>query len=256
MFGRVRVGRGPDAVAESVAARGYWKPRRRRPFPDPAHRTGRAVCPHPALGRVSHQGMRRRAQRNAPKLDHSQFPVDLLSGKALRPSRGDLVPAWPWCRVPLGVSGALVEVPGSRQSPAPRLGEAHPEPGSLPSLSVVLSDRSQRYCGPLRRPGRLPSRRRGEGRDPSPPWGSRVALGSVPTCHAPYPGERLSGPRSVARAESSGLPGYSGRSALASSLSRPARASHVLRPVGLPIRPWRTDVPWASTHWLPVASPR
>ncbi len=193
---------------------------------------------------------------NAPKLEHPQLPEYPRRGEALRPSRGDLVPAWPGSTVPLGVSGASVELPGSRQSPAPRLVEARPEPGSLPSPLVVWSRRSERYCGPLRLPGRLPSRGRGEGRDPSPPWVSRVALGSVPTCHAPYPGERLSGPRSVARAESSGLPGYSGRSALASSLSRPARASHVLRPVGLQIRPWRTDVPRASASWLPFSPPR
>ncbi len=127
-----------------------------------------------------------------------------------------------------------MELPGSRQSPAPRLGEARPEPGSLPSPSVMWSEGYQRYCGPLRRPARLPLPSGSEGRDPSPPWASRVALGSVPRCHAPSPGERLSGPWSVARAESSGLPSYSGRSALASSLSRPTRASPVLRPVGLP----------------------
>jgi hypothetical protein len=107
-------------------------------------------------------------------------------------------------------------------------------------------------CGPLRLPGLPPSRGGGEGRDPSQPWVSRVALGSVPPCHAPSPGERLSGPGSVARAASRGLPGYSGRSALAASLSRPARASHVLRPVGLPIRPRRTHVPGASPSRLPL----
>jgi len=260
-FSRVRVGRGPAAVAESVAARGYWKPRQRRPFPDPAHRTGRAVFPHPALGRVSHRGMRKRPQMKAPKLEHPQLPEPPRRGEALRPSRGDLVPAWPGCTVPLGVSGASVELPGSRQSPAPRLGEARPEPvrqRRIPSPLVVLSRRSARYCGPLRLPGRLPSQRRGEGRDPSPPWVSRVALGSVPTCHAPYPGERPRPPRSVPRTASSGLPGYSGRSALASSLSRPARASHVLRPVPPAggIRPWRTQVPRASASWLPFSPPR
>jgi len=29
------------------------------------------------------------------------------------------LPAWPWCTAPLGAAGALVELPGSRQSPAP-----------------------------------------------------------------------------------------------------------------------------------------
>src|SRR5574342_297207 len=92
VFSRVKAGRGPDAVPESVAARGYWRPRRdNRPFPTPAHRTVRAIFPHTALGRVSHQGMRRRAQMEAPQLEHAHFPEDLLSGEALRPSRGDLM---------------------------------------------------------------------------------------------------------------------------------------------------------------------
>jgi hypothetical protein len=43
---RVKVRRGPAAVPESVAARGYWRPRQRRPVPNPAHRTGRADFPH------------------------------------------------------------------------------------------------------------------------------------------------------------------------------------------------------------------
>jgi hypothetical protein len=60
---RVKVGRGPARVPESVAARDYWRPRRgTRPFPTPAHRTVHAVFPHTALGRVSHLGMRRRRQ--------------------------------------------------------------------------------------------------------------------------------------------------------------------------------------------------
>jgi hypothetical protein len=107
------------------------------------------------------------------------------------------------------------------------------------------------HCGPLRRPEPPPSYRWGERRDPSRPWVSRVALGSVPTCHAPYPGERPHGHRSVAPMRSSGLPCFSGRSALATSLSRPARASHTLRPVGLQTHPWWASVPWASTSWLP-----
>src|SRR4030065_47631 len=37
----------------------------------PPHRTGRAVFPHPALGRVSHPGMRRRLTMTAPELTHS-----------------------------------------------------------------------------------------------------------------------------------------------------------------------------------------
>ncbi len=202
----------------------------REPFPDPAHRTGRAVFPHPALGRGSHPGMHRRPQRAA------ESAASRATGPGARP-------AWPWRTAPRGAAGALVGFAGSRQSPAPELVEAPPEPGPLPSPGVMLSPGSKRYYGPLRRPPRPPSMRGDAGRDPAPRWASRVALDAVPTCHAPYPGERSCRPRSVARAGSGGLPCFEGRSALTTCLSRPARASHVLRPVGLPIRPWRTRVP-------------
>src|SRR3972149_2435984 len=86
---------------------------------------------------------------------------------------------------------------GSRQSPTPWPVETHPEPGRLPSPPVLLSDRSQRYYAPLRHPPPSPPIRGGEGRTPSRRWASRVAPCSVPTCHAPYPGERSRGHRSV-----------------------------------------------------------
>jgi hypothetical protein len=124
----------------------------------------------------------------------------------------------------------------------------------IPSPRVVLSRGSERYCGPPRLPGPPPSHGWGEGRDPSPPWVSRVALGSVPTCHAPYPGERLRSHRSVAPTESGGLPCPKSRSTLTTSLSRLAQASHVLRPVPPAggIRPRRTHVPRASAIRLPL----
>ena len=134
------------------------------------------------------------------------------AGRSDRP-----VPAWPWCTAPLGVAGASVELPGSRQSLA--------EP-------------------------------RSEGRDPPRRWASRVAPCSLPTCHAPYPGERSHRYWSVAQARSHGLPRNSGGSALTTSLSRPARASHVLRPVGLQTHPWWTDVPRASASQSPSLLPR
>ena len=168
----------------------------------PPHRTGRAVFPHPALGRVSHPGMRRRLTMTAPELTHSQPPEHHVCVVALCPARRDLVPlpAWPWCTAPLGAAGALVELLGSRQSPTPWPVETHPEPGRLPSPPVLLSDRSKRYYAPLRRPPPPPRPCSVEGRDPSQSWASRVAPCSVSTCHAPYPGERSRGHRSVAPA--------------------------------------------------------
>src|SRR3972149_4334122 len=58
----------------------------------PPHRTGRAVFPHPALGRVSHPGMRRWRKMKAPKLEYAQLSEDDVRGEALRPSRRNLVP--------------------------------------------------------------------------------------------------------------------------------------------------------------------
>jgi len=162
----------------------------------------------------------------------------------------------PWCTAPLGAAGALEELRGSRQSPAPWLVEAHPEPGRLPSPPVFLSDGSKRYCAPLRHPALLPPKVGSEGRDPSQRWASRVALCPVPTCHAHYPGERFRGHRSVAPTESFGLPCPACRSALTTSLSRLARASHALQPVGLQTHPQWANVPRASAIRSPSSPPR
>ncbi len=86
------------------------------PFLVPAHRTGRDHFGHPALGRVS------------------------------RAAFAD--PAWPSRIAPVGASGVLRGLLGSRQSPSPRLVRARPEPGPLPSTGVT---QLHRYYGPLRR---------------------------------------------------------------------------------------------------------
>src|SRR3954464_6357770 len=71
--------------------------------------------------------------------------------------------------------------------------------------------------------------------DGSPP----ITRLTLPTCRAHYP----DGPKrvrlSVASPFHSGLPRYSGGSASMTSLSRPAQASHTLRPAGLLNRPRR-----------------
>src|SRR5262249_47489815 len=153
-------------------------------------------------------------------------------------------------------AGASVELSGSRQSPAPWPVETHPEPGSLPSPPVLLSGRSERYCGPLRHPALLLPPSKNESRDPSQFWVSRVAPCSVSTCHAHYPGGRPRRHWSIAPAASSGLPCSNGRSALTTSLSRPARASLTLRPVDSQTHPWWADVPRASAIRLPSSPPR
>lgn len=69
-----------------------------------------------------------------------------------------------------------------------------------------------------------------------PPPITRLTL---PTCRAHYPGGSEQVQVSVASPSNSGLPRYSGGSASATSLSRPAQASHTLRPAGLLNRPRR-----------------
>ena len=61
VVGEVESGGGavPGAGLVSVAARGYWRPRQSGPFPPPAHRTGRALLTHPALGLDSRRAFER-----------------------------------------------------------------------------------------------------------------------------------------------------------------------------------------------------
>src|SRR6266849_9667133 len=139
-------------------------------------------------------------------------------------------------------------------TPAFGYGALHPSAsGTSTRLNTSLPSA---HCAPLRHPSPLPANRRSEGRDPSRRWASRVAPCSVPACHAPYPGERSRRHWSVAPARSHGLPRNSGGSALTTSLSRPAQASHVLQPVGLQTHPWWADVPRASASWSPFLLPR
>jgi hypothetical protein len=55
---------------------------------------------------------------------------------------GKSMSAWPSRRALVGASGSFRELPGSRQSPTPRLVRTHPQPGLLPSPSVTWVHRS------------------------------------------------------------------------------------------------------------------
>jgi hypothetical protein len=139
-------------------------------------------------------------------------------------------------------------------TPAFGYGALHPSAsGTSTRLNTSLPSA---HCGPLRHPALLLPPSRSESRDPSQCWVSRVAPCSVSTCHAPYPGERSRCHWSVAPAGSSGLPCSNGRSALTTSLSRPARASLALRPADSQTHPWWADVPRASAIRLPSSPPR
>jgi hypothetical protein len=62
------------------------------PFPLPAHRTGRDHFGHPALGRISHGGMRSAPTWSSIQTEHPQFPKD-APGRELPEARpGDFVP--------------------------------------------------------------------------------------------------------------------------------------------------------------------
>src|SRR3989441_1735921 len=62
------------------------------PFLLPAHRTGRAGFPHPALGRVSREGMRRCVRVGFGGTD-AQLPKHIADGKLLVARSNDLVPS-------------------------------------------------------------------------------------------------------------------------------------------------------------------
>src|SRR5438445_271785 len=105
--GRVQVRRRPtvSALSGPVSIRRM----NHHAFLTPPHRTGRAVCPHPALGRVSHPGMRRPLKCEAPEPEYPQLPEHDVSGIALRPSRGDLVS--PPLKVPHTFPDVVVDRP-------------------------------------------------------------------------------------------------------------------------------------------------
>src|SRR6059036_1203716 len=127
-----------------------------------------------------------------------------------------LDPAWPSRTAPVGASGVSRGLPGSRQSPSPRLVRARPEPGPLPSTGVT---QLHRYYGPLRRLSR-----------PSPEGDRcRVAPAAptgLPCCQSPRAYVLRPLPR---RAERSSRVGVS---------DRPRRPSSIERRLGARIQPF------------------
>jgi len=63
------------------------------PFPLSAHRTGRDHFGHPALGRVSRGGMRRRTTIGRVERNHAEFPEHASSGKLSGTEAADVMPA-------------------------------------------------------------------------------------------------------------------------------------------------------------------
>ena len=191
------------------------------PFPVPAHRTGRADFPHPALRPASpHRCRRRRPQLRPAQAQHAHL---LLRFEA------ELAPELP---DPNGVARlianrlvlSLVDKHAGSQGPSlhrhyPASSLLRPCPTPLPSRRPVDNVWScdLRPVGPPAFDCEHPSA----------------------SCRAHYPG----GPnRCTCRSLLGlcGLPRFSGGSASATSLSRPAQAYFTLRPNGLLARPCRT----------------
>jgi len=96
LIGRVEEKRGgvqdrrrQKRAASFVAALAEWSI---APFLLPAHRTGRADFPHPALGRVSREGMRR-GMRVGLGGTNAQSPKHILNGKLSVTRSSNLVPS-------------------------------------------------------------------------------------------------------------------------------------------------------------------
>ncbi len=191
------------------------------PFPVPAHRTGLADFPHPALRPASpHRCRRRRPQLRPAQAQHAHL---LLRFEA------ELAPELP---DPNGVARlianrlvlSLVDKHAGSQGPSlhrhyPASSLLRPCPTPLPSRRPVDNVWScdLRPVGPPAFDCEHPSA----------------------SCRAHYPG----GPnRCTCRSLLGlcGLPRFSGGSASATSLSRPAQAYFTLRPNGLLARPCRT----------------
>src|SRR5262245_59196259 len=72
------------------------------PFPIPAHRTGRAELPHPALRLASPQGPRRGSSRQAHQAEHTAFTMDHTEGEPPIAASLHLVPPGEECAYALG----------------------------------------------------------------------------------------------------------------------------------------------------------
>ena len=184
---------------------------------------GRAVFPHPALGQVSHHGMHKRSPRllgreaqclleSPEQARSSQTHANLrLLDSSRRTSNQD---SFPPCRLCCS-SGACGTM----------------SPSDFPPGSTLMDDGAR----PVR-PHRTGS-----------PVLPCVLCGRA----TPRPRRTNPGHRSDAPMDSSGLPGYSCRSARATSRSRSAQASHMLRPVSSLTHPKWASVPRASSSQLP-----
>jgi hypothetical protein len=204
--GRVEERRGGSGLATRV------------PFPLPAHRTGRAVLPHPAHRLASSRDRRRRLARRACE---GQARLRLCLEIELPLKRPD---TFKCCKAHC-------------QSPIFHSFESAPEVRALCSAGIT---RPQRSYGPVRRPLGLPAFPAFAVATCShngPPTLARTTFANV-LC--PLPRRIKTGASVGCLPLSRGLPQNPGGSASASLLSRPAQASLTLPPH------WLAQPPYAA----------
>src|ERR1017187_8432288 len=92
--GRVEMWRGSSRPGVSVAAPFVWRCPSNpavTPFPHPAHRTGRAELPHPALGPDLTLSLTPRYTTARAQTDETEVPVEVLEWISPAPTSPDLV---------------------------------------------------------------------------------------------------------------------------------------------------------------------
>src|ERR1019366_9920664 len=93
-IGRVEMWRGSSRPGVSVAAPFVWRCPSTpavTPFPHPAHRTGRAELPHPALGPDLTLSLTPRYATARAQTDETEVPVEVLEWISPAPTSPDLV---------------------------------------------------------------------------------------------------------------------------------------------------------------------
>src|SRR3954464_8025048 len=91
------------------------RPTGSRPFPIPAHQTGRADCPHPAFRLASPQSCRRRANMDMAEPKNTQLAIDhVIRISAGAPALHSMAPRQeiPYALVDVIVDGSIGQQPG------------------------------------------------------------------------------------------------------------------------------------------------
>ena len=236
------------------------------PFPPPALRTGRADFPHPALQR-DHASRTRNAGSGSPSrcrwlASPASRSCTASPARCPFPSRRRACSRPGGTEPPIGPAPSLSHVMLWNSPPlrAGFIGSAIPAgfrssdiPPRLRPLSSTGIAPRLRYYGPLRHPAGPACPSRGSGcRVHGAVRASRVAAPSIfHACRRHYPGGNEPVPMSLSSRPVSGLPLFSGGSASATPVSRPAQRSLAFRPAWSPSRPRRPSTSVLQSMSLP-----